>query len=88
MACLRHNARQSAESGGTIHLEINFTPKVYSTGCMTPLVIPYNVYIVQLQTKDQLMSTIGISFCNYQVAGEDPNCTICSCKQRISITHN
>ena len=57
---------------------------------MTPLVIRYNVYILkdpknfvnvdnctimQLQTKDQLMSTIGISFCNYQVAGEDPNCT-------------
>ena len=35
-----------------------------------------NCTIVQLQTKDQLMSTIGISFCNYQVAGEDPNCTI------------
>ena len=35
-----------------------------------------NCTIVQLQTKDQLMSTIGISFCNYQVAGENPNCTI------------
>ena len=51
---------------------------------MTSLVIRYNVYIlkdpkdfmnvdnctiVQLQTKDQLTITIGISFCNYQVAG-------------------
>ena len=58
---------------------------------MTSLVIRYNVYIlkdpknfvnvdnytiVQLQTKDQLMSIIWISFCNYQVAEEDPNCTI------------
>ena len=25
-----HNARESAESGGTIHLEINFSSKVYS----------------------------------------------------------
>ena len=24
-----YNARESAESGGTIHLEINFTPEVY-----------------------------------------------------------
>ena len=24
-----HNARESVESGGTIHLEIKFTPKVY-----------------------------------------------------------
>ena len=74
-----------------ITMEINFSSKVYSTGCMTSLVIRYNVYIikdpenfvnvdnctiVQLQTKGQLMSTIGISFCNYQVAGEDSNCTI------------
>ena len=64
---------------------------------MTSLVIHYNVYIlkdsknfvnvdnciiVQLQTKDQLMSTIGISFCNYQVAGEDPNCTIVQLKTK------
>ena len=52
-----------------ITMEINFwfTPKVYSTGCMTSLVIRYNVYIlkdpknfmnvdngtiVQLKTKD------------------------------------
>ena len=27
---LWHNARGSAESGGTIHLEINFSSKVYS----------------------------------------------------------
>ena len=64
---------------------------------MTSLVIRYNVYIlkdpknfvnvdnctiVQLQTKDQLMSTIGIPFCNYQVAGEDPNCTIVQLKTK------
>ena len=24
-----YNARESAESGGTVHLEIKFTPKVY-----------------------------------------------------------
>ena len=78
-------------------IEINFLSKVYSTGCMTSLVIRYNVYIlkdpknfvnvdnctiVQLQTKDQLMSTIGISFCNYQVAGEDPDCTIVQLKTK------
>ena len=28
--CLWHNARESVESGGTIHLEINFLSKVYS----------------------------------------------------------
>ena len=70
---------------------------------MTSLVISYNVYIlkdpknfvnvdnctiVQLQTKDQLMSTIGISFSNYQVAGKTLIAQLCSCKQRISITHN
>ena len=64
---------------------------------MTSLVIRYNAYIlkdpknfmnvdnctiVQLQTKDQLTSTIGISFCNYQVAGEDPNCTIVQLKTK------
>ena len=53
-----------------ITMKINFSSKVYSTGCMTSLVIRYNVYIlkdpknfmnvdnciiVQLQTKDQLM---------------------------------
>ena len=53
-----------------ITMEINFSSKVYSTGCMTSLLIRYNVYIlkdpknfmnvdnciiVQLQTKDQLM---------------------------------
>ena len=41
-----------------------------------------NCTIVQLQTKDQLMSTIGISFCNYQVEGEDPNCTIVQLKTK------
>ena len=64
---------------------------------MTSLVICYNVYIlkdpknfmnvdnctiVQLQTKDQLTITIGIFFCNHQVAGEDPNCTIVQLKTR------
>ena len=28
--CLWHNARESVESGGTIHLEINFSSKVCS----------------------------------------------------------
>ena len=28
--CLWYNARESAESGGSIHLEINFSSKVYS----------------------------------------------------------
>ena len=69
---------------------------------MTSLVIRYNVYILkdpknfvnvnnctimQLQTKDQLMSTIGISFCNYQVAGEDPSCTNCAVANKGSPLH-
>ena len=28
-------------------MEINFSSKVYSTGCMIPLVIHYNVYILK-----------------------------------------
>ena len=30
-----------------ITMEINFSSKVYSTGCMTSLVIRYNVYILK-----------------------------------------
>ena len=30
-----------------ITMEINFSSKVYSTGCMTSLVIHYNVYILK-----------------------------------------
>ena len=41
-----------------------------------------NCTIMQLQTKDQLTITIGISFCNYRVAGEDPNCTIVQLKTK------
>ena len=43
-----HNARESAESGGTIHLEINFSSKVYSKSLLkvgllkgSPGVVPY-----------------------------------------------
>ena len=74
---------------------------------MTSFVIRYNVYIlkdpknfmnvdnctiVQLQTKDQLMSTMGISLklCFHDITcrGKTLTAQLCSCKQRISITYN
>ena len=35
--CLWHNARESAESSGSIHLEINFSSKVYSKSLLNRL---------------------------------------------------
>ena len=51
-----------------ITMEINFSSKVYSTGCMTPLVIRYNVYILKDPKNFVNVDTVQL----------------CSCRQRIN----